>query len=1041
MCRFAFAAGWLATIALAGPALPARAAENAPNAVHLNGQQFSLPAGFEIELVAGPPVVDRPIVADFDDQGRLYVADSSGSNDKVQQQLAEKPHRIMRLEDADGDGRFETRTLFADRMMFPEGVMWYDGSLYVATPPSIWKLTDADGDGVAERREEWFQGKTLTGCANDLHGPYLGPDGFIYWCKGAFAQQTYECPGRPPFVTRASHIFRCRPDGTELEPVMTGGMDNPVDVVFLPDGERIFTTTFLQHPGGGLRDGLLHAVYGGVYGKVHDVLEGHPRTSPDVMPVLTHLGPAAPCGLACYESQVFGPGFQTNLFAALFNMHKVTRHVLQPAGATFQSTDSDFLVSDSQDFHPTDVFEDADGSLVVLDTGGWYKLCCPTSQLHKPDRLGAIYRIRRSGAKHVEDPRGRQVDWPRLPAEQLEAYLADPRPAVRRRAIATLASRGANGVSTLRAAVEANPSADARRNAVWAASRMAQPAARDIARRALGDKHESVVLAALHSISLLRDRAAAPQLLKLFDGGSPRVQRAAAEALGRIDSPAAVPVLLQAAGTAGDRVLEHSLIYALIEIAAPRETALGLASAHAATQRAALVALDQMPAGGLGPETVARFLTVNDAPLKQTAAWVAGRHADWGDVLAEQLRPRLAADLSLSERGELEELLARLSRAEAIQQLLGTRLIATDATDGERRSVLRVMALSRIKPVPAGWVAGLTQAVAGAEPGLALAAVAVVRDLPIPREQADKLAPALVELARRDSPSDELRLAALAAVPGGLNPVPDDLFDFLTSRLAAGQLPGVRSAAVEVVSRARLSRRQLLALADALAQIGPLELDRFLAAYETSSDDEVGLKLLRALGDAPTFSSLRVEMLKPRLAKFGPPVQAAAAALYAKILVGAAEQTAQLEKLLAALPAGDHVRGQAVFNNAKAACATCHAIGYLGGRLGPDLTRIGQIRNERDLLESVVFPSASFVRSFEPVVAVTKAGKTFSGVLRKDAADEIVLAKGPNEEFRIARNEIDELLPGTVSIMPQGLDRQLTPQELADLVAFLKACR
>ena len=125
--------------------------------------------------MAGPPLVDRPITAAFDEQGRLYVADSSGSNDNVQKQLAERPHRIVRLEDTDGDGTFDTRTMFADKMMFPEGTMWFDGSLYVSAPPSIWKLTDTDGDGVADQRVEWFQGKTLTGCANDLHGPYLGP--------------------------------------------------------------------------------------------------------------------------------------------------------------------------------------------------------------------------------------------------------------------------------------------------------------------------------------------------------------------------------------------------------------------------------------------------------------------------------------------------------------------------------------------------------------------------------------------------------------------------------------------------------------------------------------------------------------------------------------------------------------------------------------------------------------------------------------------------------------------------------------------------
>ena len=85
--------------------------------------EFTLPDGFVIEQVAGSPLVDRPIVADYDDQGRLYVADSSGSNDKVQQQLEDKPHRIVRLEDTDGDGVFDQSVVFAEGLMFPEGVL------------------------------------------------------------------------------------------------------------------------------------------------------------------------------------------------------------------------------------------------------------------------------------------------------------------------------------------------------------------------------------------------------------------------------------------------------------------------------------------------------------------------------------------------------------------------------------------------------------------------------------------------------------------------------------------------------------------------------------------------------------------------------------------------------------------------------------------------------------------------------------------------------------------------------------------------------
>ena len=83
-----------------------------------------------------------------------------------------------------------------------------------------------------------------------------------------------------------------------------------------------------------------------------------------------------------------------------------------------------------------------------------------------------------------------------------------------------------------------------------------------------------------------------------------------------------------------------------------------------------------------------------------------------------------------------------------------------------------------------------------------------------------------------------------------------------------------------------------------------------------------------------------------------------------------------------------------IFNSPKAACASCHAIGYVGGNIGPDLTRIGQIRTERDLVESIVFPSASFVRSYEPIQVQTVDGKVYSGLIRGDAAGEVTLATG-----------------------------------------------
>jgi len=1008
--------------------------------VGLPGHNFTLPDGFNVELVAGPPLVDRPIHADFDERGRLYVCESSGTNDKVEKQLAERPHWILRLEDTDGDGRFDRRTKFADKMMFPEGMMWLDGSIYVAAPPSIWKLTDTDDDGVADKREEWFAGKTLTGCANDLHGPYEGLDGWIYWCKGAFAHQTYDRPGKAPFTTRAAHIFRSRPDGTLIEPVMTGGMDNPVEVVFTPGGERIFTTTFFQHPGGGQRDGLIHAIYGGVYGKVHGVIDGHPRTG-ELMQPLTHLGAAAPAGLARYESQEFGPDYENNLFAALFNMHKVTCHVLSLQGATFTSRDEDFLVSDNLDFHPTDVLEDADGTLVVIDTGGWYKLCCPSSQLWKPEIPGGIYRVRRTGAAPVADPRGLKIVWSEASPDQLAGLLADERPAVRKRSMHELSREGATSILALQNFWDASPDAATRTRIVWTLARIDAPPARETIRRRLRDRDETVSQAAIHAVSVARDREAAPLLIEILKSGTPHNRRAAAEALGRLEDPAAVPALLAVAGEEIDRTLEHSVTFALIEIAAPTETAAGLSSANPRTRRAALLAMDQMAGGGLQPESVAALLASKDANAKDTAAWILERHPDWAAALAPWLARELAGGALTGENaGPFTDLLARFAADEKIEALIAARLTAGATTATERRALLQAMARSGLKSLPAAWVKPLAGAASGDE-SLVPVVVSVVRALPIKGGGAADLREALLAAAADDRLSVGVRLDVLAAVPGGVGEVGPTVFDFVRKNLATDRQVSVRLAAADVLSQAQLDDSQLLALADSVRSAGPLEIERLVAPFAKSKSDEVGRTVIAALVDSAALPNVRPETLQEVFKDYQPAVQEQTHTLYELLAVSAEKRKAKIEELLALVSQGDIKRGQLVFNSQKAACASCHAIGYLGGTVGPDLTKIGQIRTERDLLEAVVFPSASFVRSYEPMTISTRNGQVHNGIVRKDAPDEVILVLNAKDTVRVGRDEIDEMIPGTVSIMPAGLDQQLTAQELADLVTFLRASK
>ena len=1028
--------GWQLTTVIFILCLAADAPRGHCGETRLNGHVFTLPDGYEIEHVAGPPLVNRPISADFDDHGRLYVTDSSGSNENVKIQLEKRPHRIVRLEDADGNGTFENGTVFAEGLMFPEGALWHDGSFYVAAPPQIWKFTDTDDNGVCDEREIWFDGKTLTGCANDLHGPYLGQDGWIYWCKGAFAEQHYEQSGRTPLVTRAAHIFRRHPSGGPIEPVMTGGMDNPVEVVFTQGGERIFSTTFLQHPGNGLRDGLIHAVYGGIYGKVHGVLEGHPRTGP-IMPVLSHLGAAAPCGLARLESAQLGNAYQHNVMACLFNMHKISRHILSRNGATFAARVEDFLVSDNLDFHPTDVLEDADGSLIVVDTGGWYKLCCPTSQLSKPDILGGIYRVRKTNSHQIPDPRGNQIEWNSLSASQLSDLLAANRFAVRNRARRMLANHetgSLEAVSTLRT----SGNAAQRLQAVWSLCQIAGDPARAGIREALQDEDATVRQAALHATSLWRDVLAEPRLLEMLQLKSAPNRRAAAEALGRIGTETAAKAVVEAAANSTDRIVDHSLIYAAIEIGMPAPLRQLLSHSNPRIQRAALIALDQMPNGQLTQKELEPLLATENELLHESAWWVAEHRPQWATTYLPFFRKALsepirdpAALITLTTR------LANFANDDAFQKLMAEVLNNINAPRATRLRLLDAFGSTRLKGIPPSWRQSLEKNLQSKDPEFRTRAVAAAKTLAGSNPDRE-LVLAFQTIATTPTLPAAVRLDALAGIPGKQQALDSQLLDFLCMHLSASHPVRLRSLAVDVLTRVSLDQEQLLRITQALPPTGPMELSRLMERFAKSQDPLIGQHLVESLEKCRASTALPLEQLKKQLTGFGTQVLQQAQPLLERIQTENQEKAQKLEAVLKLTANGDIRRGQRVFHNQKTACAACHQMGYLGGRVGPDLTRIGSIRTERDLLEAILFPSISFVRSYEPITIVTVDGRVLNGVIRNETSSEITLQLDAQKVLRLPTEEIEQRQPGTVSIMPAGLDKQLTAQQLADLVVFLR---
>src|SRR5262249_9085632 len=158
-------------------------------------------------------------------------------------------------------------------------------------------------------------------------------------------------------------------------------------------------------------------------------------------------------------------------------------------------------------------------------------------------------------------------------------------------------------------------------------------------------------------------------------------------------------------------------------------------------------------------------------------------------------------------------------------------------------------------------------------------------------------------------------------------------------------------------SKSKLDDAQLLRLTATVRDAGPFEVERLVAPYSQSSRVETGRALAAALSQCAALVNVRRDLLQKVFERYGSGLQPDVEGLYRLLDAGTEQQRARIEELLPLVVQGDFKRGQVVFNSQKAGCSTCHAMGYVGGDIGPDLTKIGSIRTERDLVEAIVFPN------------------------------------------------------------------------------------
>ena len=838
------------------------AADESKKIVTIGDINFTIPRGYELTQVATEPLTKWPLIADWDQNGDLLLVESAGVSKPIVEHNKQELHRIVRLIDRDQDGKFDERVVVADKLPFTEGVLALGNDLLACAPPNIYKLSDKDGDGVCEQREVWFDAQTITGCANDLHGPYLGRDGWIYWCKGAFAEQNHNLLSGKQLKTTAAHIFRRRIEGGPIEPVMTGGMDNPVEVAITPEGERFFTSTFLQHPGGGLRDGIAHAVYGGVFGKPHKVIDDHIRTGP-LMPIMVQLGPAAPSGLICLESsKLVTPSLpnQRTLVAALFNLQKVTAHQLQPSGASFTTVNLDLVVADRIDFHPTDILEDSDGSLLIVDTGGWYDLCCPTSRIDQKTASGGVYRLSR------KDQTTSKASRTEVSSNAIES-LHDDRSWIARTALLEIAkSDAALATQTIKALTsELNNEQlglSQRLESLWALCALGSKPALDSLSQVVASKNASLAQAACHAMSLHRYAPAKQKLEQAVASGELPVRRAAAEALGRIGDASSIAALMTGLDiNSPDRHLEHSITYALIEIGTADPIATFATSKHSPRQQqAAMTALDQL---GAADKLTADFMLAAvdqaDRQCADTAAELLGKHAEWAPRFAAKIGERFQQS---RDAQELPASLLTIARGwkdtAAIQELIGTSLTSVATSSPTTQShLVQLINLYAGAALNADWDTSIADWLKKSDAGIREQLLTTLTRLNLSNAKA--VQQTLLQLAKQ-SRSDVEQLQFLAALPSGTDPNDPALETTLLRSLSSTDSTSGQ-AATSALKRIKLSRDGGTQLLAGLKNQPPRDLFVSVEAINRLGNDELDESMLNTLADLPSAKTLSMDQL------------------------------------------------------------------------------------------------------------------------------------------------------------------------------------
>ena len=955
--------------------------------------------GFKVELVAAEPLVLDPIAFDWGADGRLWVVDMFdyplGRVEAGESKPTRSPHgeeilnppqgghyapggRIKILEDTDGDGRYDKATVFLDNVNFPTGLLPWRNGVLVAAAPEIFYAEDTDGDGKADKKTVLFTGFVEGNQQHRLNGFDYGLDNWIYGANGE-SGGTIRSALKPaePMVSLRGHDFRFRPDTGEFEAI---------------EG----TTQYGRH-----RDD-----WGNWFGNNNPTWLWHYFLPERYLSRNPHLAVKfTKQTLANYpESTRVYPASRTR---QRFNDHHHLNHVTSANSAMPYRDElfgpefatSVFISDPVHNVVHREVLEpdgvtftshraaDETNREFLASTDLWFR---PTMLKTGPDGalyIADMYRLVLEHPEWIPKWMQQRLDL-RAGSDMGRIYRIFPEGAALRH-VPNLAKLDTAG---LVAALD-SPNG-------WQ---------RDTAQRLLVERRDKSAQAGLQRLCVEAANAKVRvQALATLDG------------MGLLT----VPILKSAF-----RDLHPAV----------REEAVGLAERFAET-----FDIELQAAGG-SPQLAS---LVNDPDLRVRVQLALSLGAPgWSSDRAAFLLSRLALS-DFEQRGMqtavmssaprfVEQLIGQVFSSEAghsapaslVDQLLGLAVAMNKpkAIVAAMESIARSPA-SRNATWKFSALAGLLDGLERRGKSLRQFAAECGPDVQTAAEELEKLVPGARVVAAAASTREPERLAAIRL----LARTPEERAADLQG---LGELLGARySSAVQRAALSELARQSDRAAADVLIigwkGYGPVLRTEVLNVLLGRTDWCLALLAVARKGELPP-GQIGTSFQQRLLNHPARAVQQRAADLFS----AASKDRNELLKQYSGVAklAGDAEKGMALF---RQQCATCHRLRGEGSEVGPDLSALAN-KDKQTLLVAILVPNQSVEARYASYSAVARDGREISGIITAESANSITLRAPGGRDETLLRSQLAQFSSAGLSLMPEGLERGLSPQELADLLAAL----